>query len=165
MGSEMCIRDRVYRLIDDKKFADAATILKGLAQRKPRSLAIAEASMVLHQASGNHEACSVAARKMMKLSPDDPGVVAQYAQMSLFCGRACLASIHFQRFLDRWPDHPSADVAKKAIQACRADCQERVETTIEEGFTDKPFEDGGLELYALHESSIERLQNLSLIHI
>ncbi|MEZ6125844.1 MAG: tetratricopeptide repeat protein [Planctomycetaceae bacterium] len=148
-----------YRLIDDRDFEDAEELLRALERRRPRNPAIAEALVYLYQRMNDHESCCVAARKLMHLTPDDPDALTMYAQESLYCNRVSLALVYYRQVMERWPDHPNSAKASEAQTICLPEARKRLQDARDSGFTDLDVDNGGLELFAQHESSLERLHN------
>lgn len=158
--SKMDLRiDLAHQLIDDGDYEEAEVLVDELIKRKPRNTGVIRAQISLGQAIGDHEAACIAAGRLMLLSPDDPEAVVMYAQESMFCGRASLALVHYRKFLDQWPNHAFAKKVHVAIRVIEPECEKRLADARKKGFTKLGMDDGGLELFALHEAAVKRLRN------
>ncbi len=147
-----------YELIEDGDFDEAEWAIGKLVKQHPQVLAVVEAQLHLYQTTRNSDKTCLAAKQLLRLAPKDPDAVIMYAQSSLYCGRASIALREYRKFLARWPGHENASKAQVAIEICEPECKSRLEQSHKSGFTDLAFENGGLELYAKHEESLEQLR-------
>lgn len=150
--------EEAYELIDLGDFDEAEWTINRLVKRHSQIPAVIEAQLYLYQTNDNLEQCCLAAKQLMKLTPNDPDSVIMYAQSSLFCARASIALLNYRKFLKRWPDHENASKARAAIGICQPECLSRIDRSRRSGFTDLTLDNGGLELFARHEESLEQLQ-------
>jgi tetratricopeptide (TPR) repeat protein len=150
--------EEVYELIEDGDFDEAELIINRLDKRYSQIPAVIETQLYLYQELDDHEQRCLAAKQLMKLTPNDPDSVIMYAQQSLICGGASIALLNYRRFLKRWPDHENASKARAAIEICEPECLSRLERARQSGFTELTLNNGGLELFARHEESLEQLR-------
>ncbi len=148
----------VYGQIEDRNIEQAELEINRLVKQNPQIPAIIEAKVYLHQTAKDWEQAGQAAKQLQKLTPHDPDATMMYAQSSLYCSRVCVAVREYRKFLKRWPDHENAAKARTAIEICEPECKSRLVRAHSSGFTDLTFENGGLELFARHEESLEQLR-------
>ncbi len=139
--------EAVYDLIHNHEFAEAEASLKRLAGRYDRYPAVIEAQVFFYQEVKDHEGCSQAARRLMKLTPRDPDARMIYAQESMFCGRIAIALTNYRLFLQQWPDHANCQKARNAIELVEPECEDKL--------GNMGFEEPSLELLVMHEEILE----------
>ncbi len=154
--------DEIFHWFEDGEAEHAIKLLKKLGKSASHSAAVAEAEFGIYQELGDRERASIAAKRFLKLVPQNPDAMFGYAQATLFCFRSSIALIQFKKFLDRWPDHDLAARAREAIEICDSESRRRVATANEDGGLELTFEDGGLEFYARHEESLEQMADHNL---
>ena len=70
----------------------------------------------------------------------------------MYCGRASIALLNYQEFIERWPDHPHVSKAKQAIEILVPETERRMKET--------PFPpENALQWCCLHEESLALLQH------
>jgi Flp pilus assembly protein TadD len=141
-----------YELIHRGEYEYAEQLLKKLdIQSGGNSAEIVEALVFLDQTRGNHESCCEAAERLMKLRPADAEAHIMYAQESMYCGRATIALIQYQEFIERWPDHALVSNAKQALQILVPETERRIKMAA------FPAE-SALQACLLHEEALALLQ-------
>jgi len=141
-----------YDLIGRGDFGAAEQLLRALDARATNCPEIVEALYFLYQATRDHEKSCIAAERLARLLPDDPEAPLIYAQESMQCGRAVVALLNYQKFIEQWPEHPHVSKAKYAIELLVPEVERRIK---ESGFP----KERGLVLCALHEESMCLLHN------
>jgi tetratricopeptide (TPR) repeat protein len=154
--------DEIHQCIDDGDIDEALHLLDLLANRFPKSAAVAEVELGVYGRVGDHARASRAAKRLLKQVPQNPEAMYGYADAALRCFRVSLALIQFRKFLDRWPHHELTGRAQEAIEVCESESRRRVKVANEQGGLDLEFENGGLEFYARHEESLEQLESHNL---
>jgi tetratricopeptide (TPR) repeat protein len=149
--------DEIFEWLDEEDTDYALELLETLVKSSPRVAAVAEAELGIYQSLDNHEQASHAAKRFLKLVPENPEAMFGYGQAALFCARSCIAFIQFRKFLDRWPNHEWAANAHQAIEICETESRRRVRGAYEKGDLGLEFEEGGLAFYARHEESLEQM--------
>ncbi|MEO8494642.1 MAG: tetratricopeptide repeat protein [Planctomycetota bacterium] len=153
MSSKMSERlDDAYDLIRSRHYVEAEELLKKLDSRGTSYPEVVEALVSLYQEMGDHEQCCQAAQRLASLRPRDPEAQLLYAQESMFCGRAVIALLHYQQFIESWPEHPHVTKAKHALEFLIPEAERRRKDF---GFP----KECGLQWLALHEESLGLLQS------
>ncbi len=140
-----------YDLIRRGDFAEAEKLLHQLDQRGKSCPEVVEALVFLYQTTRDRENCCHAAERLAELRPRDPEARLIFAQESMFCGRATIALLNYQSFVERWPEHPHVSKAKEAIELLVPEAENRVRDA---GFP----RENGLDWYALHETALSLLR-------
>lgn len=148
--------DDVYKLIERRRFLEAEQKLDRLVKRYSRYPGVLHAQVYLYQETKNHESCSQAARRLIKLTPRDPDARLMYAQQSIFCGRLGIALASYQQFLRRWSEHANVEKARKAVDLLQPECESKIEGM---GFGDELAAKSGLDLLVMHDEVLECMQN------
>ncbi len=143
--------DDACDLIRHGDYDEAEEMLKELDSRGRNHADVVEALMFLYQTTGDREGCCEAAERLTKLRPGDAEAHIMYAQESMFCGRASIALMQYQEFVERWPDHAYVSKAKQAIEVLVPETERRIRET---GF---PAE-FAVQWCVLHEESLALLQ-------
>lgn len=139
------------------EFKYAIQCMTQLAKDSPKCPAVAESEYDFFEQIGRSENACSAAKRFVRLMPQNPDAILSYAMASLVCSRVSIALLYFQKFLERWPTHESATKARKAIEVCDLESRNRVAVANESGGLELDFEEGGLEFYARHEESLEQM--------
>lgn len=138
--------DKVYDLIDEKKWATARLKLEQLNERHPNNIeilaALAQTYYYLHEHSLYLGLCI----RLTQLEPNDPHNFLALASSYLFHGRPVLAYRTFQHVLTKWPECDDAEGARDTVQKLEVGLVKILEEM-------KLFSDEGMELAALHEQS------------
>ena len=144
--------DFAYHLIHNGDYAEAEETLQKLDSGSTSCPQVAEALMFLYQSTQDHERCCAAAKRLAVLHPRDAEAHIMYAQESMFCGRATIARLGYERFIDRWPEHQHITKAKTALEILVPETEDRIKAF---GFP----KECALEWLAIHEESLALLQN------
>ena len=154
--------DEIYECFEDGELNYVIELLETLARSSPKSAAVAEVEAGIYQRMGNNEEACRAARRLLKIVPENAEAMLGYAQASLFCARSSIALIQYRKFLDRWPNHELVARAVEPIEICETESRRRVDVANQKGGLSLKFDDGGLEFYARHEASLERMSSNNL---
>jgi predicted Zn-dependent protease len=139
-----------YDLIRCGDYDKAEELLQKLDRRGSSYPKVVEALMILYQTTGDRESCCEAAERLTKLCPRDAEARIMYAQESMYCGRASIALLNYQEFINCWPDHPHVSKAKQAIEILVPETERRMKET--------PFPSENALLWCcLHEESLALL--------
>ncbi len=95
-------------LMEQKRWADARQRLEELVQRYPAQPELLHALLDVYHELNDMEAYQEVAEQLVRLEPDDPDLALALAGAYLIGGRLLHAARAFERFLERWPDHPEA---------------------------------------------------------
>ena len=102
-----------YDLIHCGDYDEAEELLQKLDRRASSCAKVVEALVFLYRTTDDRERCCEAAERLMVLCPHDADARIMYAQQSMFCGRASIASC-------RVGIHPSSrDPTKSGATALR----------------------------------------------
>jgi len=131
-------------LMRRKKAAEARELLDSLDRRYPDNPDVlgmlVNVNYDLHDMQGYQNACE----RLIQLTPGDPDVSLGLAGAYLMNARPVLALRAFQRFVERFPEHPRAGEARKTV----AELEHAVEQLLPQiGLA----ADDGLEVAELHE--------------
>lgn len=143
--------DEAYELLELGKFAEAEVLLQRLDSRGTSYPPVVEALVFLYQATQDHQQCCAAAKRLSTLLPRDAEAHLMYAQESMYCGRATIARLGYEQFIERWPEHEHVTKAKAALEILVEETESRLKDF---GF---PKEEG-LAWLAMHEESLGLLQ-------
>lgn len=118
-----------YDLIRCGDYDGAEESLQKLDRRGNSYPEVVEALVFLYQTTGDRENCCDAAERLTKLCPRDADARIMYAQESMFCGRASIALVNYQEFIERWPDHPHVSQAKHTIEILVSETERRMKVS------------------------------------
>ena len=93
-----------------------------------------------------HEQASVAAYRLCKMAPRNALNTFLLAQSSMLCGRACMATNYFERFIETWPEHEQVPKAKEFLEITIPEAQRRVKKAN--------LPEDGMIIFGKHEASI-----------
>ena len=152
----------IYDCFEDGEIGYAIEILAALVKSCPKIAVVAEVEVDIYQRLGSHEKACRAAQRLLKLVPENPEAMFGYAQTNMFCARSSVALIQYRKFLQRWPNHELVAKTAEAMEVCETESRRRVKVANEKGGLSLGFDEGGLEFYARHEASLERLGSNNL---
>jgi len=105
----------VQELIDEDRLVEAAEGLDELARRYPKEPEVFRLRSGVAAELHDPPRLMEAAQRWAEVAPDDPEAILNLAGACLNNVRPAMARRAFQRFLDRWPDHPQADEVHKTL--------------------------------------------------
>ncbi|MEZ6092377.1 MAG: hypothetical protein R3C05_31110 [Pirellulaceae bacterium] len=150
-GRMLAQLNQIIDLIDDHDFEEAERRLHRL-DGKGNYAKVAELMVSLYQRTQDSEKEAEAALRWMRLEPNSPDAWVCYAQGSMLCGRACLAMVTYQDFIERFPNHKNVDRAKSMLELLVPEAEDRVKRA---GLD--PAD--GARLFADHELAVMHLGN------
>jgi tetratricopeptide (TPR) repeat protein len=136
--------NEAHALLHRRQWAEARDLLDDMARRWPREPEVLFLLLSVHQQLRDPVRTLSVAERLAPLVPRNPDVVLALAGAYLDNNFPALALRAFEDFLARWPDHPQAADARRAVTQLTADIDRMLET----------FELGGpegRELAAMHE--------------
>lgn len=134
------------RLIDREDWIGAQHLLVELNRKSPNLEEILAPLALTHYHLNELPAYLTLCIQLGRLTPDDPENQLALAHAYLMNGRPALARVHFQKFLERWPDHEEAVRAREhlaKLETSLGPILREMDLTGEDAF----------ELAALHEES------------
>ncbi len=141
----------VAGLMQQKQWADARTLLEALSHRYPNRLDIltdlVNANYELHDLRGYRNA----GERLIMLDPHDADLALAMGGAYMETGYPMLALRAFRSYLERWPEHPRADDARRS----EADLRSIVDQLLERSSLQ---DENALELTTLHEEARLRLE-------
>lgn len=133
--------------IESGDFDRAEELLQKLDAHRSNIPEVFDALAYFCQETEDHHACCNAARRLMRLRPNDPDVCVLYAQESAFCGRIGIAMHFYKQFVQRWPSHVHVPKAEGLMGLLVEDVARKI---IAVGLP----QTNGAELLRLHEESL-----------
>ncbi|HWQ11674.1 MAG TPA: tetratricopeptide repeat protein [Roseiflexaceae bacterium] len=104
---------RAEELLDQGRAHEARDILDELDRRSPNSPAVLALLTEAIYELKDFEAYPHTCERLLRLTPDDPTVALNLAAAYMINIHPAHALRAFRRFLQRWPDHPRADEARR----------------------------------------------------
>lgn len=151
--------DEAYDLACEGDYEESRIILNRLAERYPRDRHVLDTLLWVHQETADHDAICDVASRILAISPRDADALLFHAQSSMICARASVALKSYRKFIQQYPNHEYIEDARTVIAICESESRDRVARAVERGFLDVGFEEGGLEIFAMHEESLAKLQH------
>ncbi len=151
--------EEVDDLMFHRDFLAAEQILDEVAERWPDKPQILSRQVEVCRNLGDDPGLLRAAERWMRLTPNDPDVVAQWCWALGMASLPGLTTLAIRRFLDRWPFHARSAGLREIMEKCEEQAVKNIRS-----FGAEPDE-AGWQLLETHERVFHAMQQFEMASV